>query len=222
MTFQAMTGDQEASIHAASAFGGYDFPAVDDDEDMPKPKLLLVGHGRHGKDTVADMFTKFGGFTWQSSSLACAKHVCLPHFNNHPRLPSYETAEACFEDRHGSTRVFDNGAEFNYDHRSEWFNAIDAYNTPDKTRLARTIMEENDIYVGMRSRRELWACQAGQVFDYVIWVDRSDHLPPEGSGSMQIEPWMADLHIDNNGSLTETEINVRRVIGCLEEWWYNA
>jgi hypothetical protein len=41
------------------------------------------------------------------------------------------------------------------------------------------------------------------VFDYAIWVDRSDCLPEEPRSSMNLEIWMADYVIDNNGSLDE-------------------
>jgi hypothetical protein len=50
------------------------------------------------------------------------------------------------------------------------------------------------------------------VFDYVIWVDRSDHLPPEDKTSMSLEPWMADFVIDNNGLLEETKRNTTDLI----------
>jgi polysaccharide deacetylase 2 family uncharacterized protein YibQ len=60
-----------------------------------------------------------------------------------------------------------------------------------------------------------------QVFDCAIWVDRSTHLPLEPTDSMNLEQWMADYTIDNNGSKDElllnlhtlmTTLNVRRYI----------
>lgn len=191
-----------------------------DEFEFERPKLLIVGHGRHGKDTVAEFFGELGGYTWTSSSLACAEHVCLPWFNSAEHLPSYANAEDCFKDRHGRTPAHrSEGFEF-YEHREQWFLAISQYNTPDKTRLARKILETSDMYVGMRSRKELWACKAGGVFDFVIWVDGSERHEPEAPGSMQIEPWMADFHIDNNGTLNETRLNVQRLVGYLEDISY--
>jgi hypothetical protein len=55
------------------------------------------------------------------------------------------------------------------------------------------------------------------VFHYAIWVDRSDHLPPEPKSSMSLEQWMADYTLDNNGTLAELEFNVEQLmkyIGC--------
>jgi hypothetical protein len=53
--------------------------------------------------------------------------------------------------------------------------------------------------------------QATGLVDAVVWVDRTDHVPLEPRSSMTIEPWMADFHIDNNGSLDELERNLFRL-----------
>ena len=187
----------------------------------PPPKVIVVGHGRHGKDTVCEILRDKYGFQFTSSSLFCAEEVCLPWFNKYDHLPSYETAEQCFEDRHGSTEAKYGEHEI-FQHRAEWYNAITAYNTPDKARLGRAILGRYDIYNGLRNRAELWALQAAGVADYVIWVDRSDHVGPEDASSMTIEPWMADFHIDNNGSLAELEMNISRLVLRLKKEQANA
>ena len=131
-------------------------------------RLIIVGHARHGKDTVGGLFTKLGGYNWASSSYVAADKA--------------------------------------------WYDAITAYNTPDKTKLAQDIFAENDIYVGLRNKKELWAIKTAGIVDHVIWVDALDRLPPEPASSMSIEPWMADYHIDNNGTIEETEFNVMRLL----------
>jgi len=60
-----------------------------------------------------------------------------------------------------------------------------------------------------------FAMQNTNVFDYVIWVDRSMHLPPEDKNSMSLEQWMADYTIDNNGDLLELQFNVRSLMNNL-------
>jgi hypothetical protein len=55
------------------------------------------------------------------------------------------------------------------------------------------------------------------VFDYAIWVDRSDHLPPESKDSMSLEQWMADFTIDNNGTLEELPFNLDQLIKYIEK-----
>jgi dephospho-CoA kinase len=54
-----------------------------------------------------------------------------------------------------------------------------------------------------------------QVFDYAVWVDRSDHLPAEDRSSMSLEIWMADYVIDNNGALEDLRRNTRELMTTL-------
>lgn len=156
---------------------------------MSKLKLGIIGLGRGGKDTVAEILRDKFGYTFLSSSEASAKIFLFDLLKDEF---GYETWQECFEDRHN--------------HRDRWFTEISKYNTPDKSRLARAIMEENDIYVGMRCKDELDACVKGGVFDLVIWVDASDRVSyrePESSCTVTKE--QADLIIDNNG--TELELD---------------
>ena len=156
---------------------------------MGNKKLCIIGLGRQGKDTVAEILRDKFGYTSLSSSEAAAKiflfDLLMDEFG-------YETWQECFEDRHN--------------HRDRWFTEISKYNTPDKSRLASAIMEENDIYVGMRCKEELDACIEGNIFDLVIWVDASERVSyrePESSCTVTKE--QADLVINNNG--TELELN---------------
>ena len=184
------------------------------------PKLLVLGYGRHGKDTVGELLRDEYGMRFTSSSAFCAEHVITPLLVSHSpetqslmasfdneekhdhidgclremRLKGYTSAEQCFHDR----------GNF----RDVWYEAIRHYNTPDPSRLAREILKDNDVYCGIRSRAELNACKNRGVFDHVIWVDRLDHLPPEPRTSCDVEPWMADYVIDNNGSLDDLIHNV--------------
>jgi hypothetical protein len=78
---------------------------------------------------------------------------------------------------------------------------IHDYCRDDYARLGRDIFAENDIYCGLRNKSEFHAMRNTGVFDYCIWVDRSDHLPLEDRSSMNLESWMADYVIDNNSTL---------------------
>jgi hypothetical protein len=159
---------------------------------MSKPKLLIVGHGRHGKDTVAEILRDHYGFTFMSSSLFCAEFVkdAMQDIG-----VDYPTVEDCYEDR--------------ANHRAFWFDTISNYNTPDMTRTAEGMFKrKNDLYVGMRKREEYKACVAARLFDRVVWVDRSEHLPPEGKESMELQESDSDVTIDNNGTLEQLLVNV--------------
>jgi len=52
------------------------------------------------------------------------------------------------------------------------------------------------------------------LFDYIIWVDRSEHLPPE-TGSMDItrDSAEADFTINNNGTLADLDEAVDYLAG---------
>jgi hypothetical protein len=154
------------------------------------PKLLVVGHGRHGKDTVCEMLEQYG-YTFESSSRFCSK---LFIYNDLKDKYSYANEEECYADRHN--------------HRKLWYDMIHDYCRDDLARLGRNLFAKNKIYCGLRNKREFFAMQNEEIFDYAIWVDRSDHLPSEDPSSMSIEQWMCDYTIDNNGDLKRLQRNV--------------
>lgn len=153
---------------------------------MKKLKLLVVGHGRHGKDTVSAYLKEKYNLDFVSSSFFCAEHVVFPVLSE---KYGYSSVDECYNDRHN--------------HRSEWFNLIHDYNEEDHARLGREIFEKHDIYCGLRNAKEMIAMQKAGVYDYAVWVDRSAHLPPEDISSMTITREMCDFVIYNNGTLEE-------------------
>jgi hypothetical protein len=149
-------------------------------------KLLIVGHARHGKDTVAEYFESKYGLQFASSSMHNAEHTVFPVL---APLYGYKTVQECFEDRGN--------------HRSEWYDLIAARCKDDPATIGREIFEISDIYAGLRNKREFHGIKNAGLIDCAIWVDRSDHLPPEDKSSMSLEPWMTDYVIDNNGTLEQ-------------------
>ncbi len=135
-----------------------------------RARTLILGHGRHGKDTVAKLISEAGGGSFCSSSRFAS--VLFVWQAMVARGHNYASADECYLDRHN--------------HRGLWHDLIAAYNTPDPTRLARELLEVNDMYVGMRSWREVYACIDAQLFDRIVWVDASRRLPLEGPNSMFI------------------------------------
>ena len=157
---------------------------------MTLPKILIIGHGRHGKDTVCEILRDSYGFQFQSSSEFCAQKFIYDELKLKYGYTSYAQ---CYQDRHN--------------HRSEWYDMIHAYCADDYARLGRDIFAENDIYCGLRNKSEFHAMKNTRVFDYCIWVDRSDYQPLEDRSSMSLEIWMADYVIDNNGTLEDLHRN---------------
>jgi len=170
------------------------------------PKLMVVGHARHGKDTVCEILNKNFGYTFQSSSLFVAENVIYPVLKE---KYGYTSVDECYNDRHN--------------HRSEWFDLIIEHNERDASRLGREIYEEYDIYCGLRNKREFRALKNIGAFTMSIWVDRSEHLPPEEKSSMTIEEYMTDFTIDNNRDLVQLEENVNNLathkLGLLPVNW---
>lgn len=153
-------------------------------------KILILGHGRHGKDTAAEMLNEISGgkLSFESSSLFAAKKVVYPKLK---RMYGYRTVEECYNDRHH--------------HRQEWYNLISEYNTPYKGRLCRELLKEYDIYVGMRSLEEYKATKS--LFNLILWVDafkRHDIDP-----TMKISYKVRDMElVDNNTSIEWLKIQM--------------
>lgn len=160
-----------------------------------KPKLLIIGHGRHGKDTVAEILYQNHGFSFQSSSKFLAELFIYDRLKD---KYGYTSFDECYEDRGN--------------HRREWFEAINEFNEKDPTKLGRAIFKLNDVYCGLRNKREFNALKNIGAFHYAIWVDRTGILPTEPATSMNLQPWMADFTIDNNGDMEELATNTNNLI----------
>lgn len=157
--------------------------------------LMICGHGRHGKDTVADMFKLYGGYTAIGSSMALARHFYEAHRGE------YESVEQCFEDRHNR--------------RADWYNFVREYNSGDLTRLAREIFKAGEIYVGIRSIDEFQAAKDQGLFGLSIWVDASSRVPPEDSSSCSVTASDCDIIIDNNSHEMVTAMKVMRLCAAI-------
>lgn len=149
------------------------------------PRILVIGHGRHGKDTAAAMLAKATGGSFVSSSEFAAQKAVFPLVSD-----LYPDWQAAYADR--------------ANHRELWYHAIRAYNLRPGPMLAEQILEDHDIYVGMRSRAEFE--RSRNLFDLVAWVDRCEVLPPEPCNSMELTAEDADWVLDNNRSLEHLEV----------------
>lgn len=146
------------------------------------PRLLVIGHGGHGKDTVAGIIVREFGLSFTSSSEFAAQRAVYPLVRD-----IYPDWQAAYADRRN--------------HRELWYHAIRAYNLRPGPSLAAQILAEHDMYLGMRSRAEF--DRSAHLFDAVIWVDAKDRLPVEDSASMKLTMDDAEYVIDNNGTLSD-------------------
>lgn len=159
-------------------------------------KLMVIGHGRHGKDTVKNLMANCLNITGCDSSWFVCEEAVFPLLKD---KYGYATPEECYNDRHN--------------HRSEWFDAICAFNADDKAALAKRLFAKHDIYCGLRNAEEFKAAKNAHLFHLAIWVDASDRLPPEDESSCTVTKAMADIVIDNNGTEEELVTKVLRL--CL-------
>jgi dephospho-CoA kinase len=157
-------------------------------------KVLILGNGRHGKDTLAELFNQYFGLTFMSSSQASADFFL---YNQLKDKYGYTSSEECFEDR--------------VNHREEWYQAICNYNKDNRARLAQDILSRSDCYVGMRDKEEFNECVKQKLFDLIIWVDASKRLPLEPGTSFNINMSDADIIVENNGTYEEFVEKSKRI-----------
>lgn len=161
-------------------------------------RLLILGHGRHGKDSVGEILRDQYGLRAVSSSEFAAQKAVFPLVRD-----LYPDWRAAYEDRHA--------------HRDLWFHAIRAYNLRPGPSLAEQILEDHDIYTGMRARAEFEGSR--QLFDLVVWVDASRRLPPEPGGSIELTDADAGWVIDNNGPPDALPGEVAKMLERVTDGW---
>ena len=153
-----------------------------------KPKILILGHGRHGKDTAAKIISEVCDISFVSSSWAALDAI-------YPALKittGIDSKIELYNRRH--------------ENRELWKSLIGLYNTPDKTALTKHILSKNDMYVGMRCKDEYEHSKI--LFDHVFWVDRSNIETVDKSMSIEYNPETM-IMIDNNGTLDELKVNIK-------------
>ncbi len=164
------------------------------------PKIMVIGHARHGKDTIANLLEKRYGFRNKSAAMIAAEFIIYPislstiDYN----WPNYNSFLECFNDKHS--------------HREAWFKTIQKFNASDKANLARLVYSESDVYCGVRDAAELWTIHEDNRYDLCIWVDASERLPLEPSTSITVHQCMADVVINNNGTEFALEDSLRAIM----------
>jgi len=164
-----------------------------------KYKLLIIGHMRHGKDTVAAMIEEYTGMSFKSSSEMAAEIFIYDELKD---KYGYSTFMECFEDR--------------MNHRAEWHNLICDYNILDKAKLAKEILKHNDMYVGMRSQAEIDKCIEDNVFDMIIGVF-DPNKPLEPKDSFDIDLFASSDIIIPTGDLDVVKRKVKKMCAYLLE-----
>lgn len=166
--------------------------------------IVIFGYKQHGKDTACEYLHKEHGITYSASS-EFANELFI--FDELKDKYGYKTKEECFKDR--------------VNHRSEWFNMILGYNTPDRTRLGREIFNNNIVYCGIRSREEFLALKEAKLIDISIWIDASKRKPIEDTSSNELTIEDADIVILNNGSLDSFYDKLDKLVVGIHDVFYD-
>ena len=154
-------------------------------------KIIVLGHGDHGKDVFAEMLAKKLNLTFKSSSIFACERIVYPVLKD---KYNYQSVLECYNDRRN--------------HREEWKVLIKEYNKEDLSRLAKELFKEFDIYVGLRDKEEFEAIKRDIRLDDVIWVDASLRKPLESKKSFNIEKDASMSIINNNLDLKNLEAEV--------------
>lgn len=179
----AMTDYFDTAFYISMSIGKWNSPHIlIKDTTTLRPKFLIIGHGRHGKDTVTEYLSGELGLKFKGSSMICCENFI---FDTLKDKHGYKTVEECFNDRHN--------------HREVWHQLIADYCKINKAALGDLIFQDYDIYCGIRASDE---CEAiiRKYNPIVIWVDASNRLPLESEASMRIKYQSNWLRVDNNGT----------------------
>lgn len=169
-----------------------------------KPKILILGYARHGKDTAAEMLSQDYGLCFTSSSQFCAEAIVRPALAAQGIV--YPDTQACFADRER--------------HRSKWYDAIAQFNASDPARLGRTLFQQFDIYCGLRNAREARALRTAGIPDLTLWIDASRRgVPPEATSSCTVTPADADVVVDNGARPSDMQRELRAVMTRHFPWF---
>lgn len=152
-------------------------------------KLLIIGHGRHGKDTVCEILKDKHSFSFVSSSYYLAQHVMWPILKDR-----YENVEECYNDRHN--------------HRKLWADTIDNVGLVD---IMKSIITEYDIYCGLRNVDDFYTVKEQGVFDIIVGVDASKRIEYRDP-TFKIPLEESDVIIDNNGTPEELIENIDQFV----------
>lgn len=152
-------------------------------------KILVIGHSRHGKDTVADIIAKEFGLVKLDTTRMMFDAAVYPVIGKY-----YRCKQEAYNDKPNR--------------RTEWFHLVRAYaERHGNDWLAKEMINRgSDLVVGCRSLHEFLAIR--DLFDLVVWVVRPG-VP--GTEEMELNATDADVVVINT-SLETLHDEVRRKI----------
>jgi hypothetical protein len=148
-------------------------------------KLAIVGPSRCGKDVAARWFAEHTPLRYSKST----SQVIAPHAAARLGL----SAEEAFARRH--------------EDRDLWFKLGCELRRDDPAYLAREVLRDGDLVVGVRDRAEMEATIREGLVDLVIWIDRDVPVDPTLTYGREL----ADVVIENRWSLADLHRRLDRL-----------
>ena len=168
---------------------------------MSKPRILVVGHARHGKDTVALYMQKMHDYRFVSPSWMYLMEVIWPAIRGvYQTSTTFRNVRELAEMEIQYENVSD-ALEYKGEHRKLWFDLISEWLSGDLLRAARIVYGDGHIHCGIRRVDEFTAvCE--EFNPYVVWVNSLERgVPPEPKESFQLTESMAHWVLDNSQGL---------------------
>lgn len=162
-------------------------------ENSGRSRICVIGDGRSGKDTVAQMICeRFPGYQFASSSWFALNHFLWDMWGK----DYFPDKQACFAERSL--------------HRMSWRATIRKWLDGDEGKLGRELFQHYDIYCGCRAVEEMCGMMREGLVDLIIWVERPG-VPPDSSNALTAE--FADVILSNDGSYLDLKMQVDRIEG---------
>ncbi len=150
------------------------------------PRILLVGHGRAGKDTGLEYLSALTGMqNAGSTSLYLTKYVAQ-------RL-GLDEREA-YRTRH--------------EMRDEWYRIGNELRTNDPGILLREALNRGPLTAGIRDLQEVVFARVNRVVDLIVWIE-NNRVPVDPT--IKFGPEYADIVVQNNGSVEDYHERLKRL-----------
>lgn len=144
-----------------------------------KLKILIVGHGRSGKDEAAQFMQEHLGFRYGGSTSWAALPLMAEHLGLHPMH--------AWEQRHALRQL--------------WRNQCDVFRKQDPCLLIRRALSNDaNVITGVRGLPEIDAAIAEGLFTHIVWINRPG-TPVDPTLDFGSE--RANVVILNDGTLEE-------------------